>query len=520
MSQSSETQSQPQVAARTRSPRRSRLALFSTSALAGVALLGAAAVFWYNPAPANAQLAPFANAPASFADLVEQVKPAVVSINVSNGGGPRGSGPDSSPRQGPGFEGFPDLPDDHPFNEFFKRFMPPRGFDNQPQRRMPSQAQGSGFFISADGYLVTNNHVIDEADDISITMDDGTRLPAKLVGTDERTDLALLKVDGRTDLPFVPFAETEVRVGDWVLAVGNPFGLGGTVTAGIVSARGRDIGSGPYDYLQIDAAVNRGNSGGPTFNLKGEVVGVNTAIYSPSGGNVGIAFAVPSSTAERVIAELRDRGSVSRGWLGVTIQSMDEKLAQSFGLTEPKGALVNTITENGPAAKGDISIGDVILEVNGQQVADSRDLARKIADLKPDTTASLLILRNGERKTVEILLGQFPGSKELAALTQQDKKPAVTDNVGELGLTLAPASSRPGAGDTGVVITAIAAGSIAQTEGLREGDVILRVSGKEVTSPAEVADGVKEAKDAGRGAINMLIKSGDRPRFVAIPFKK
>ena len=327
------------------------------SVLTGLALAGVVGLGMPHPA-VHAQRSdatvqtPMGRAPLSFADIVERVKPAVVSIHVTNGGaktaqgpqGPKGGTP-KSPR-----DFLPDLPDDHPLNEFFKNL--PKEWRGQPSPSpRPSLAQGSGFVISTDGYVVTNNHVIDSASKIQVSFDKDNKYEAELIGTDQRTDIALLKIkDTSRPFTFVKFSDKTPRIGDWVLAIGNPFGLGGSVTAGIVSAQGRDIGSGPYDYMQIDAAVNRGNSGGPTFNLEGEVVGVNTAIYSPSGGNVGIAFAIPSKTASEVVEQLKSGGSVNRGWLGVKIQNVDEDTAASLGLNEPKGALVSDVTAGGPAA--------------------------------------------------------------------------------------------------------------------------------------------------------------------------
>ena len=383
-------------------PRASRRFLVAASAVAAAVLAGVVyfAVPQYSvQAQQKADL--FARAPLSFADIVERVKPAVVSIQVSSAGPkvaknePKGRG-DPNDRSdkfnrgdrgggGGGKDMLPDLPDDHPLNEFFKNM--PKDFRGAPR---PTQAQGSGFVISADGYVVTNNHVIDGAGKIQVSFDQDNKYEAELVGTDQRTDLALLKIksNGKT-FPHVKFSNSTPRVGDWVIAVGNPFGLGGTVTAGIVSAQGRDIGSGPYDYMQIDAAVNKGNSGGPTFNLEGEVVGVNTAIYSPSGGNVGIAFAIPSKTATEVMDQLKSSGSVKRGWLGVRIQSVDEDTASSLGLTEAKGALVNDVNTPGPASDAGIKNGDTILSVNGVKINDSRDLARQIATFSPGTKVDI-----------------------------------------------------------------------------------------------------------------------------------
>lgn len=458
---------------------------------------------------------PAGRAPLSFADIVEKVSPAVVSINV------KGKRP---PRMSRNFEfrGFPDLPDDHPLNEFFKRFMP--DMPNMPDApgRRPTLAQGSGFIISPDGYVVTNNHVIDGGGEITVTLNDGTKLQAELVGTDSRTDLAVLKIkDGDRKFHYVEFATSDPRVGDWVLAVGNPFGLGGTVTAGIISAHNRDIGSSPYDYLQIDAAVNRGNSGGPAFNLQGQVVGVNTAIYSPSGGNVGIAFAVPAKLAKEVAQQIIEKGSVSRGWLGVTIQSVTDDIAASVGLDDPHGAMVTQLAENGPAANTDLKPGDVIVEVNGAKVEDSRDLARKIAAIAPKSTVTLTVVRDGERRSVKVTLGTFPSGKELAELQSQERSSptATSETVEDLGLKLAPATQM-GVGEQGVVITDVNPDSEAAEKGLKAGDVILEVAGQTVSQPSDVAKGVRAAKDKGRTAVLMRIQSGDQQRFVALPIKK
>src|SRR5499426_2377300 len=362
---------------------------------------------------------PFGRAPLSFADIVDRVKPAVVSIHVTNGG-PKVAQKGTPPR---GKDLLPDLPDDHPLSEFFKRLPPEFRGQPGPNPGRPSLAQGSGFVISADGYVVTNNHVIDGANRIQVSFDKDNKFDAELIGTDQRTDVALLKIKGTQSFPFVKFADKLPRVGDWVVAVGNPFGLGGTVTAGIVSAQGRDIGSGPYDYMQIDAAVNRGNSGGPTFNLDGEVVGVNTAIYSPSGGSVGIAFAIPAKTAADVVMQLKNSGSVNRGWLGVKIQNIDEDTAASLGLSEPKGALVTEVTTPGPAAEAGVKNGDAILSVNGNAVADSRDLALQIAGFSPNAKVDVRILRGQKEQTLAVKLGKFPSGKELARVESGEASP-------------------------------------------------------------------------------------------------
>jgi serine protease Do len=487
-----------------------------------LAAAGLGALSLAGPVPVLAQRAetqtiqtPYGRAPITFADIIDRVKPSVVSIHVTAGGaGPRVAG-----RGGRGGrDAFPELPDDHPLNEFFKNlprdFGGGNGAPQAPQRR--AMAQGSGFVISADGYVVTNNHVVSGASKIQVSFDDREKLDAELIGTDARTDVALLKISNpKGPLPFVKFTEKTARVGDWVLAVGNPFGLGGTVTAGIVSALSRDIGSGPYDFMQIDAAVNRGNSGGPTFNLEGEVVGVNTAIYSPSGGNVGIAFAIPATTAKDVVDQLRVNRTVNRGWLGVKIESVDEDKAASLGLKEPRGALVNEITPAGPASKSTLKAGDVILSVNGAKVENSRDLARKIAEFAPSTSVNLEVSRYGKTETVSVKLGTFPSETQVAAAPPPQESGAT--ELTQLGVTL---SNEKAANDAeGVTIKSVDNQSDAATKGLKAGDVIMEVQGQPVRSPDDVASGVKKARDANRKAVLLRVKQGDNTRFVAVQLK-
>jgi serine protease Do len=388
----------------------------------------------------------------------------------------------------------------------------------------PAQAQGSGFIVSEDGYIVTNNHVVDGATSVEIVISDDEKYQAEVIGTDPRTDLALLKVKGgKTFDQVVHFSEKDPRVGDWVIAVGNPFGLGGTVTAGIISAHNRDIGSGPYDFLQIDAAVNRGNSGGPAFNLEGEVIGVNTAIFSPSGGNVGIAFAVPAALAKQVVEQLKSSGSVSRGWLGVHIQNVTDDIAQSLGMDKPTGALVSKIQEDGPAAKSDLDVGDVVISVNGETITNSRDLARKVADMTPNTDADIVVIRDGKEVTLTIRLGQFPGSKQVASLEQRSTATPETSDLTELGLSLAPASTLAKEGEKapeGVLVTKVSDGSEASTKGLQSGDIIIEVAGEKVMAPSDVLKGIDSAKAKGRKAVLFRVKSGDQERFVALTLGK
>jgi serine protease Do len=342
----------------------------------------------------------------SFADMIDKVKPAVVAVKVKvQNVASRDEDDDQQ-------FSMPDFPPGSPMERFFRQFRDqqqdgPRGRRQQP--RQFGQALGSGFFISADGYVVTNNHVVENASEVTVTMDDGKELSAKVIGTDPKTDIALLKVDGGSDFPYVRLAPQKARIGDWVLAVGNPFGLGGTVTAGIVSAQHRDIGAGPYDdFIQIDAPVNKGNSGGPTFNLSGEVVGVNTAIYSPSGGSVGIAFAIPANTVEQVVASLKDKGTVTRGFIGVQMQPVTKEIAEAIGLKEPKGALVADAIKDGPAAKAGVRTGDTIIAVDGQPINEAKDLSRKVAQVAPGKSLTLTLWREGKERTVTLEVASQP----------------------------------------------------------------------------------------------------------------
>jgi serine protease Do len=348
---------------------------------------------------------PIQNVP-SFADVIEQVKPAVVAVKVKVQNVASRDDDDS-----PQFS-MPDLPPGHPMERFFRQFRDGQRDQERGQRperpRRFGQSLGSGFFISADGYVVTNNHVIDKASEVQVTMDDGKTLDAKVIGTDPKTDLALLKVEG-SDFPYVRLAGQKARIGDWVVAIGNPFGLGGTVTAGIVSAQHRDIGAGPYDdFIQIDASVNRGNSGGPTFNLAGEVVGVNTAIFSPSGGNVGIAFAIPASTVDQIVTALKDKGSVTRGFIGVQMQPVTKEIAEAIGLKEPRGALVAEAIKDGPAAKAGIKTGDTILAVDGEPIKEAKDLSRKVAQVAPGKSLSITLYRDGKERNVTLEVASQP----------------------------------------------------------------------------------------------------------------
>ena len=440
--------------------------------------------------------------PVGFADIVEKVKPAVISVRVKMER-PANSNFDNE-------DELP-LPPGSPFQRFFRHF----GFPNMPNGHEVITGQGSGFFISSDGYAVTNNHVVENAENVQVTTDDGKTYSAKVIGTDSRTDLALIKVDGN-DFPYVKLADTTPRIGDWVLAVGNPFGLGGTVTAGIVSARGRDIGAGPYDdFIQIDAPVNKGNSGGPTFDVDGNVIGVNTAIFSPSGGSVGIAFAIPADTVKSVITQLRDKGSVTRGWIGVQIQPVTPEIADSMGLKKATGALVAEPQADSPAAKAGIQSGDVITSVDGKQVHDARELARRIGTMSPGTTVTLGLIHDGQEKTVTLTLGTLPNEKQAANEPNQHQVPDT--DVPRLGFTLAPASKVSGANGNGVVVTAVADGGIAADHGLQVGDVILEVGGKPVSTPADVRKSLADARKEGKHSVLFRVKSGEGTKFVALP---
>jgi serine protease Do len=452
------------------------------------------------PSPAFAPV-PTGQAPQlpSFADLARRVTPAVVSVHVSaeETGGITIFG-------GPGENG---LPPGSPFEFFFRQFGQP-GFDTRPHL---VQAQGSGFFISADGYILTNYHVVDHAKSVKVKTVDGKAYAAKVVGTDPKTDLAVLKAEAKGTFPFVTFADARPRIGDWVLAVGNPFGLGGTVTAGIVSAEGRDIGSGPYnDFLQIDAPVNKGNSGGPTFNLQGQVVGINTAIFSPSGGSIGIAFDIPAETARTVAAQLETKGVVTRGWIGVTIQPVTQEIADSLNLKQAAGALVDDVQSDGPAARAGLKTGDVILSLDGAAIVDSRDLARKVAGESPGKAVSIKVRRDGRERALGVTIAALPSERTTQAAQTEHGQPG-------LGLALAPASQVAGAGSEGVAVVSVDPEGAAAERGIQPGDVILEVGGKRVSTPRDVSGDVQAAARSGRHAVLLRVRSAAGTRFVGVP---
>src|SRR5271169_1483820 len=440
--------------------------------------------------------------PVGFADIVAKVKPAVISVRVKM------ERPVHSRLSNNDFP----FPPGSPFEHFFRRFGMPNNGEGGGHQVITGQ--GSGFFITADGYAVTNNHVVQNAKTVQVTADDGKVFDAKVIGTDPRTDLALIKVDGK-DFPYVKLSDTAPRVGDWVLAVGNPFGLGGTVTAGIVSARGRDIGAGPYDdFIQIDAPVNKGNSGGPSFDVDGNVIGVNTAIFSPSGGSVGIAFDIPADTVKSVVAQLREKGSVTRGWIGVQIQPVTADIAESLGLQKAAGALVSEPQANSPAAKAGIESGDVITAVDGNSITDARELARRIGMMAPGTSVKLTVVHQGQEKTLTLTLGTLPNEK---AASNQDTKHAAPDaDLPKLGLTLAP-STKDGTASNGVVVTAVDPSGVAADHGFQVGDIILDVGGKTVANPADVRKQLADARKDGKHALLFRVRSGQGTRFVALP---
>ena len=500
-------------------PKRRILSARRLTLLGSVAVLGSALMiagphgFGRLSEPASAATASQSQTqqgPAGFADLIAKVKPAVISVRVKVDQSADANMPELNGEIPPFMKGMP-------FEKFFRQY----GFDNGPrgqtQRHEMITGVGSGFFITADGYAVTNNHVVDHAKSVEITTDDGKSYTAKVIGTDQKTDLALIKVDGKSDFAYVNFETATPRIGDWVVAVGNPYGLGGTVTAGIISAEGRDIGSGPYDnYIQIDAPINKGNSGGPTFDTNGNVIGVNTAIYSPSGGSVGIGFDVPASTAKLVIAQLKEKGEVTRGWLGVQVQPVTSGIAESLGLKSATGALVDDAQPDTPAAKAGIKAGDVITAVNGNAIKDSRTLAREISAMAPGTSAKLDIQRKGEPQTVTVTLAKMPNESPKQANSGARENNSAR-GVPHLGLSVAPASEVAGAGNKGVVITGVDPDGPAAEHGLQSGDVILEVAGKDVANVADLRSALSEAKSGGKHDVLIRVKTANNTHFVAVP---
>ncbi len=470
-----------------------------------------------------------AGTPESFADLAATLSPAVVNVSSTQTSQQRA---DRAAPEGQQF------PPGSPFEQFFRDFLDRNRPGGQGRRGPPGEAPerpgagrsvslGSGFIIDPAGYIVTNNHVIDGADEITVTLTDNTTLKAKLVGKDERVDLALLKVESDKPLTSVSFGDSNTgRVGDWVLAIGNPFGLGGSVTAGIVSARGRDIHQGAYDdFIQTDAAINRGNSGGPLFNMKGEVIGINTAIYSPSGGSVGIGFAVPSNLAKPVIAMLREYGKARRGWLGVSIQQVTPDIAESLGLKDAGGALVGRVNEGGPADQAGIRGGDIILKFNSQDVKEMRTLPRIVAETPVGKAVPVLLWRDGKEATVQASVGELPEDVQQAsaAPTAAPVKPDRTAVIAGLGAKLSPITDelrtqfKLGPDQKGVVVTDVDSDGPAATRGLKPGDVIVEVQQQPVTTPSAVAELMTRYQKQNRKTVLMLIQSGEGLRWVPVP---
>jgi serine protease Do len=486
-------------------PRRS-LARSSVAALAlGTALVAGQTV----PAAAQATAtAPVTQVP-SFAELAEQLSPAVVNITTTT--------TVADVQRGPG----PMVPEGSPFEDFFRDFLD-QGPNGPQQRQRRSNALGSGFIISADGYIVTNNHVIEAADEVSVELYSGEELDAEVVGVDPRTDLALLKITADRTFPFVTFGDSDAaRVGDWVMAIGNPLGQGFSVSAGIVSARNRTLQGSYDDFIQTDAAINRGNSGGPLFNMDGEVIGVNTAILSPTGGSIGIGFAMSAAVVSHVVDQLRNYGETRRGWLGVRIQNVDPDVADALGLEEAAGALVTDVPE-GPAADAGMQSGDVIVEFGGEAIDDTRELVRVVADTDPGERVEVRVFRDGRIETLSVEVGLLEEPTLAAATAGDDPTQAAPQEESLLGMTLA------GVGDAerqqfalsqdtnGVVVLELDEASDAYLKGVRVGDVITEVGQQSVATPGDVRDQVEAAEQAGRNSVLLLVRRDGQPRFVAL----
>jgi serine protease Do len=466
-------------------------------------------------APAQAH-----SGPAGFADLAEKLLPAVVNISTSQTITSKDEMMDLPPDL--------QLPPGSPFEQFFHDFMDKQ--KNSPHKHKAT-ALGSGFIVDPNGYIVTNNHVIEDADEITVILQDDTNLTATVVGRDKKTDLALLKVVTKKPLPSVNWGDSDkARVGEWIIAIGDPYGLGGTVTAGIISARSRDINSGPYDeYLQTDAPINRGNSGGPMFNMDGDVIGVNTAIFSPSGGSIGIGFAIPASLAKNVIDQLRDHGHIRRGWLGVRIQAVTQDIADSLGLDKGRGALVSSVTPDGPAAKAGIQAGDVILNFDGKEVPEMRRLPLMVAETDADKTVPITVFRKGEKVELKIKVGELSAKEEAddqKDVPEEKAPPAPnTEKVDDLGISAAPLTDTLRAryeikkDVKGIIVTTVSSEGIAADQGIEAGDVISEASQQDLKTPKDLIEQIKQSKKSSKPLL-LLINRKDDLRYVAITFGK
>ncbi len=489
-------------------PRRSRVTRVGATALGAVVFLTLGAPVQARELSANREM------PGSFADLAAKVMPAVV--NIATEGAAERQSQDQLDQL------VPQVPENSPLHDLFRRFRERQGPGAGQPFAQRTRSLGSGFIVDAGGHVVTNNHVIEKAAKIGVTLQDGRTLSAKVVGRDAKTDLALLKIESDKPLPFVSFGDSsQVRVGDWVMAVGNPFGLGGSLTIGVLSARNRDIHSGPYDeYLQTDAAINRGNSGGPLFDMRGQVIGINTAIYSPSGaGNVGVGFAIPSSIVSKVVAELREHGKVERGGIGVRIQAVTDDLAKALELKQVRGALVVGAEQNSPAAKAGLREGDVILAVGEQAIKQPRDLAQIVAAMKKGSSTKLTVWRDGKEAIVDITIGEQPEAK--TARADENTSPDSGAGKGRYGLALAPLTpaARQGLGlaesTQGVLIARVESGSPAADQGLESGDVLVKVGRDKVTTPDEAIAKLNAAKNEKRPVLMMISRRGEM-RFVTL----
>ena len=459
--------------------------------------------------------------PPGFADLAEKLLPAVVNISTSQTVTSKDEMMDLPPDL--------QFPPGSPFEQFFHDFMEKQ--KNSPHKHKAT-ALGSGFVIDPSGYIVTNNHVIEDADEITVILQDDTNLTATVVGRDKKTDLALLKVSSKHPLTAVVWGDSDkIRVGDWIMAIGDPYGLGGTVTAGIISARMRDINSGPYDeYLQTDAPINRGNSGGPMFNMDGEVIGINTAIFSPSGGSIGIGFAIPASLAKNVIAQLRDHGHIRRGWLGVRIQAVTQDIADSLGLDKPRGALISDVTPDGPAAKAGIQPGDVILNFDGKEVPEMRRLPLMVAEAEVDKPVNATVFRKGEKVELKVKVGELSGKEDTDEESEKTKEAApppapAAEKVDDLGVSVATLTDALRTRYTikkdvkGLIVTNVSSEGLAADQGIEVGDVVVEAAQQDMKSAKDLNEEVHKAKKEGKPLL-LLVNRKDDLRFVAITFGK